>query len=118
MNNENKYIERLIQECNITLEKHNLLYRENQIKLDELSDKVDNIKEWISEVKLLTKEEFASLCNVKAQTIHKRLLEGLYETPKGFTERAYYNQGNQGNQLFVIPLALNYYEINIKNEHK
>ncbi len=118
MNNENKYVERLIQECNISLEKHNILYKENQIKLDEIIDKVDNIKEWINGSNLITKEAFANLCNVKPQTIHKRLLEGLYETPKGYTERAYYNQGNQGNQLFVIPLALEYYEINLNNECK
>ena len=112
--NTNRNVEKLLQECNITLEKQRIIDLENQKKLQDLTDKVESIKEWVNSKNLLTKEEFAQLCGVKPGTIHKRFNEGLYEIPEGRSERAYYNQGNQGNQLFVIPLAMEYYEINLK----
>lgn len=81
--------------------------------LTSLKENVKKIEEQSSFTEsLATKEEFAKLCRVSYATISRRLNEGFYETPKGYTRRAYYNQGNQGNAIFNVPVALEYAEIN------
>ena len=81
--------------------------------LDNLTESIKKIEEKTSfKESLMTKDEFAKLCRVSSATISRRLEKGLYDTPKNHTLRAYYNQGNQSNALFNVPIAMEYFEIN------
>jgi len=81
---------------------------------------IESLKESVSEIKqqtsftqsFMSKKEFAKLCGISVATVSRRLAQGCYDTPKGCTLRAFYNQGNQGNAIFNAALALQYFEQN------
>lgn len=60
-----------------------------------------------------TRKEFAEVCRVSEATIRRREGRGLYNPPSEGEQIAIFNQGNQGNILVNIPLAMNYYERNL-----
>lgn len=81
-----------------------------------LNDKVDTKQQ---PLELISQKEMGQRCNNKDYSaIHRDFQSGLFETPEGYTEPAYYPIGNQGAPLFNFPVALLYYKINYDNKSK